>query len=140
MENTRSCFQCLSSKNTKECGNCENIFACKQHLANHRTSKGACFPYKVKNDLEMGRYLVATRNIKQGEVIVHEQPIVLGPYTRSKAQCLNCFKLIDSKNRFDCSRCGFPVCGEECERGIYHQEECELFESVGYKAAIENVD
>ena len=136
----RSCFLCFSSHETEQCKQCEKVFTCKQHLKTHSRSDGACYPFKVEYDCEMGRYLVATRTIKPGEVIMHESPAVLGPYTRSKAQCLNCFKLIDCKIRFDCHRCGFPVCGDECARGKYHKDECELFDSVGLRATIDEVD
>ena len=135
-----SCFLCLSSQDTIECGKCQEVFTCKQHVKNHRSRSGACYPFRVQYDCEMGRYLVATRNIKQGETILHEDPLVQGPYTRSKPQCLNCFKLINLKSRFDCPGCDFPVCDEACANGRYHKDECEVFKSVGFKAAIEDVD
>ena len=91
MINNHSCFLCLSTEDIDQCNKCGNIFSCKQHLKTHITGSDTCYPYRVQYDCEMGRYLVATRNIKQGETILHEDPLVLGPYTRSKPQCLNCF-------------------------------------------------
>ena len=135
-----SCFLCLSSQDTLKCGKCQKVFTCKQHVKNHRSRSGACYPFTVQYDYEMGRYLVSSRKIKPGEVIIQEDPLVLGPYTRSKPQCLNCCKLIDSKKRFDCPECDFPVCDLECANGRYHKDECELFKTFGFRADVEDVD
>merc|ERR1711892_468547 len=134
------CFLCLSTENTDKCEKCGNVFTCKDHVKRHRSSSGGCYPYRVQYDCEMGRYLVATQKIKQGEVILHEDPLVLGPYTRSKPQCLNCFKVINPQSSIDCPGCDYPVCDELCASGRYHKDECELFSSVGFRANVEDVD
>ena len=84
-----SCFLCLSSQDTIKCGNCQKVFTCKQPVKHHRSRSGACYPFRVQYDCEMGRYMVDTLKIKPGEVTIHEDPLVLRPYTRSKPQCLN---------------------------------------------------
>ena len=134
------CFLCLSTENTSKCDHCGSVFTCKDHVKRHMSSSGACYPYRVQYDCEMGRYLVAAKKIKQGEVILHEDPLVLGPYTRSKPQCLNCFKVINPKSSIECPGCDFPVCDEGCASGRYHKEECEVFNSVGFRANVEDVD
>ena len=135
-----SCFLCLSSENTDHCKKCGKVYTCKKHVKTHRSKSGACYPYRVQYDYEKGKYLEATRNIKQGEIIIYEDPLVLGPSTKSKPQCLNCFKCIDSKSRFYCPGCDYPVCDVGCASGRYHTDECELFKSVGLKAVIEDFD
>ena len=70
---------------------------------------------------------------------MQESPIVVGPYTRSATQCLQCCAIVSSKARYDCTRCGFPLCGAVCQAGKYHIQECRLFESVGYRATIEEL-
>ena len=137
---SQACFLCLSSDNTVICDKCGKVFTCKDHVRRHRSKHGRCYPYRVEYDCEMGRYLVATRNIKQGEVILHEEALVLGPYTRSKPQCLNCFKLINPQTRQDCLKCGFPACDEKCMEGRYHQQECEVFTSVGFRAFLTDTE
>jgi len=132
------CFLCLSQEDTAQCNQCKNVVACNQHIKNHKSSQGTCFPFRVEQTSETGRNLVATRNIKQGETILVEFPEVVGPYTRSKAQCLNCFKLIDNNSKTDCVECRFPVCNEECARGRNHEDECELFKSVGFQAVVDS--
>ncbi|KAG8310407.1 hypothetical protein J6590_064435 [Homalodisca vitripennis] len=40
------------------------------------------------------RYLVANRDIKQGEMLVRERPVVVGPRVDSLPACLECFTLL----------------------------------------------
>jgi len=106
----------------------------------HRGEKGTCFPYKVEFRGNLGRILVATRNIRKGELICKEVPAIVGPYSRSKPQCLQCFKQILEGHEYFCDRCGFPMCGVECEQGRYHKEECNMFKEAGVRARIEDVE
>ena len=137
---SKDCYLCLSSTNTIPCHKCGKVSMCKDDRKRHMDKHGRCYPYKVQYDCEMGRYLVATENIKQGEIILHEDPLVLGPYTRSKPQCLNCFKVINSKTRYDCSKCGFPACDEKCVSGRYRKDECEIFANIGFKAFVSDTE
>jgi len=131
------CILCSSQEDTDQCDQCEHSYECKHLNKYHESNQDSCFPFRVEQAPETGRYLVATRKIKQGETILVETPEVVGPYTRSKAQCLNCFKLIDNNNKSDCVECRFPVCNEECARGDNHKDECELFKSVGLRAVVD---
>ena len=91
-------------------------------------------PFRVEDSPEAGRYLVATRTINKGEVVLSDYPAVCGPiYTRSKPTCLNCLK-VATPDSYRCRKCGFPVCDEECEAGVWHRRECQVFQSAGYKA------
>lgn len=67
------------------------------------------------------RYLVTTKNVAPGEVIIREEPIAVGPMTYNKNYCF-CFACLRSLpkigagNRYACSRCNFaPLCSVACE-------------------------
>ena len=71
------------------------------------------------------------------EVILEEYPAFVGPYSRTAAQCLECFR--PSRRGGDlerCARCGLPLCtdGERCaSRGRLHQDECQVMQRAGYR-------
>ena len=134
------CFLCLTLEDVTACVNCKDTFYCHNHKTNHLSQSGSCVPFKVEYDPEIGRYLVATRRIKQGELILFESPSVIGPCTRSKPQCLECFKKISWNKFYRCSKCRFPLCSKECEEGNYHKAECDLLNSVDYKAEDGQID
>ena len=48
----------------------------------------------------MGRYLVATKNIDEGELILNESPMVVGPRQLTKPVCLGCHKEITPTTPF----------------------------------------
>ena len=74
-----------------------------------------------------GRILVATRKVKKGELIFCEVPAVVGPYSRSQPQCLQCFRTFGRGDQhWLCPGCGYPLCGLDCSRGNYHAEECQI--------------
>eukprot|EP00092_Neocalanus_flemingeri_P029048 GFUD01031534.1.p1 GENE.GFUD01031534.1~~GFUD01031534.1.p1 ORF type:complete len:540 (+),score=155.73 GFUD01031534.1:1-1620(+) len=133
------CFVCLKVDETEKCEACL-VFFCRRHKVVHRGEKGTCFPYKVKFRGNLGRILVATRNIKKGEVICREVPAIVGPYSRSKPQCLQCFKLIQEGHEYFCEGCGFPMCNVECGQGRYHMEECKVFREAGVRVRVEDAE
>ncbi|XP_026285722.1 SET domain-containing protein SmydA-8 isoform X2 [Frankliniella occidentalis] len=80
-------------------------------------------PYKVKISPTMGRYLVATKDIAAGELIVREEALVVGPCQNAKPVCLGCLKQFDgehyirSSDNEDCDRCmgcQWPLCCPTC--------------------------
>lgn len=74
-----------------------------------------------------GRGLYAKRDIKQGELIFIEAPLIIGPrcYNKYLPMCINCYK--SGCPLFPCDRgCGLPVCSNQCENSKNHVEsECE---------------
>lgn len=100
------------------------------------------------------RFLVASRNLEPGEVIITAEPIVVGPYTGCDLICLGCyhpiignpFKWINNSyllasmfaavyllplNIFHrCKDCSWPLCGDECigfHQPLGHSiEECSI--------------
>jgi len=79
------------------------------------------WPFSVREKEGVGRLLVAARDIDKGELIFTEKSLASGPnHTLTELHCLDCLK--PCLNR--CSKCGFPVCDEECEIGENHSIEC----------------
>ncbi|KAL6439687.1 hypothetical protein ACFW04_004037 [Cataglyphis niger] len=91
--------------------------------------------YKIAHSKKLGRYLVTTKNVAPGEVIIREEPIAVGPMTYNKGYCF-CFAClrslpkISAENRYTCSRCNFaPLCSVACEVRTNHHtdDECQIF-------------
>ena len=49
-----------------------------------------CLPYKVLNSKKFGRHFIATRDIKPLELILVDNPGVVGPATKTKPVCIVC--------------------------------------------------
>lgn len=76
-------------------------------------------PYRIAISNVMGRYLVANRNLKAGELIIHEQPLIIGPCAESQPICLGCYVDVPKcpKKQYKCPNCGWSLCSSKC-RGI----------------------
>ena len=70
--------------------------------------------------------MVAARDIAPLELILWEEPAVVGPYSKSGSGCLQCLKKVDGK--YTCSGCQFPMCNVVCEKSAFHQDECKFFQ------------
>ena len=104
----------------------------------------------------MGRYIIATRDLKPGELILAEAPLVIAPMAVTPPVCLVCYKPVDgrqkyvhikysistylfsfalpitfSKSFFRCPLCGWPMCNDTCSSSISHQPECNLSRARG---------
>lgn len=53
-------------------------------------------PYEIANSKVMGRYLVSSRNLKAGEVVITEKPIIIGPC--GEPVCLGCYVPIPTRS------------------------------------------
>ncbi|XP_050094257.1 SET domain-containing protein SmydA-8-like [Anopheles aquasalis] len=77
---------------------------------------------EIQQNDDLGRFLVAKRPIKAGELILAEEPIVVGPYWDADISCLNCLR---AANR-TCKKCHkAPLC-RDCLQ--HDQVECEFYE------------
>ena len=76
---------------TNRCSACQKVAYCStNHQKSHWKSKhrSQCCPFKiVKNPQkpELGRFVVATRDIAPGEIIMEEPPVTAGKHTWSFA-------------------------------------------------------
>ncbi|KAL1398667.1 hypothetical protein pipiens_008785 [Culex pipiens pipiens] len=93
--------------------------------------------YKVLECPEMGRYGVASRDLRAGEIAYEDTPFAIGPSVGSAPLCLECACPVDGcAGGARCPRCGWPLCeecGAEIEASVYHKAECELFAKHGVK-------
>ncbi|CAG9767203.1 unnamed protein product [Ceutorhynchus assimilis] len=71
--------------------------------------------YEIKTSKIMGRYIVSKKEIKPGEIIITEEPLVIGPCTDCKVQCLGCYKDLEKEQQINkCVSCGWPLCSKKC--------------------------
>ena len=72
--------------------------------------------------------MVAVRDIRPMELILVDEPAVLGPNHDTRPACMECLLPVDGS--FLCDDCGLPLCGsEKCSAaGKFHRSlECRLF-------------
>ncbi|XP_045785788.1 SET domain-containing protein SmydA-8-like [Maniola jurtina] len=88
-----------------------------------------------------GRGLVATEDIKAGEVIFVDHPLVYGPRSGANVQrgCTVCRKIV-SETFFKCSQCALLLCSEECQNSDVHFSDCNIISCWPNKVPIEDVD
>ncbi|CAG5095666.1 Similar to SmydA-8: SET domain-containing protein SmydA-8 [Cotesia congregata] len=108
----------------------ENLI--RQHLKEHNLLKSKEDQvWEIRNSKVSGRGLFAKRDIKQGELIFIDTPMIIGPrcYQKYLPMCINCYK--SGCTLFPCDRgCGLPICSNECENSRNHIEfECERLQS-----------
>lgn len=84
-------------------------------------------PIRVMQSEELGRHLVAVRDISAGEVLLVEPPLLLSLRERSPPTCLTCFRRAVT---YTCPGCGFFLCGPECGAAA-HAEECSVLGRMG---------
>jgi len=90
--------------------------------------------YTIKKSDYVGRYIVASRDIKPGENIFSDKPACIGPDNSSKPLCLGCFRKVSGI--YKCPRCNWPMCQPSCTTSPYHVDECALFRKRGAKITI----
>lgn len=94
---------------------------------------------------KFGRYLVASRDIRAGEVILTEKPLIRGPSQITCPVCIVCLHGLDdndiSNTNQQCERCGWPLC-KQCKqqsnsKPLTHSE-CDLTVGRGQKVSLQN--
>ncbi|XP_014206977.1 protein msta [Copidosoma floridanum] len=98
--------------------------------------------YKIQCNDQVGRYLVAGRDLEPGAEILTELPFVVGPKASTYPLCLTCYTpwppTEDDDNKPLCPRCGWPVCGDECADQPQHRDyECKVFAEAKEKFNVE---
>ncbi|XP_050299110.1 SET domain-containing protein SmydA-8-like isoform X2 [Anthonomus grandis grandis] len=96
--------------------------------------------FKISCDATLGRHLIATRDLKCGEIILQEPPLIWGPPQITIPVCLGCGNAIKRENFKPCSKCGWPVCSDICEKSPSHIPECQYTVSRGSKVTISTFD
>ncbi|XP_039756597.1 SET domain-containing protein SmydA-8-like isoform X1 [Pararge aegeria] len=70
--------------------------------------------YEIKHSDVMGRYIVATKALKAGEVIIEEPALAVGPCSGCAIICLGCYRELDEANLTKCAGCKWPLCSSSC--------------------------
>ncbi|CAH1119383.1 unnamed protein product [Phaedon cochleariae] len=137
-EEAKKCEVCQKQASHK-CGGCHNVYyCCKEHQrSGWKSHKNQCRPYKVCTDDILGRHLVATKDIKPGDLVLQEPPLIWGPAQVTIPVCLGCGMAVDENSR-PCSKCGWPMCSEICEKAPAHIPECRYTVMRGDKVSIRN--
>lgn len=119
-----------------KCGRCQTDFYCgRQHQVEDwpRHRKG-CGSIELHVSSEFGRYVVATKDIPAGAILMREVPLVATPKygpTADRPVCVGCF--LEPSVVRQCSKCGWPVCDEMCSKREIHQPECAAFQHAKYR-------
>ena len=93
---------------------------------------GGCL--EVEEDEDFGRYVVASRDIKAGEVLAVEKPFVLLLVNHYLSHCHECVSL--SYNLIPCKGCTSALyCSQTCRDQAfqkYHKYECSILATIRY--------
>ncbi|XP_053998660.1 SET domain-containing protein SmydA-8-like isoform X1 [Hylaeus anthracinus] len=111
-----------------KCSACENAYYCSRQHQKEDWKKHSkiCKPFKLTENPTLGRYYVATRNIKQGEIVIKDnKPLVDGPMHNSVPVCLRCYTMLYKTTAVPCTKCGWPLCGDCKDHGL----ECDFTSS-----------
>ncbi|EAT46912.1 AAEL001936-PA [Aedes aegypti] len=119
----------------KRCSGCSAAYYCsvehqRQDWKNH---KNVCHPFKICSDERYGRYMMATKDIKAGDVVLKESPLVYGPAQITNPVCVGCLQGLTENQFLECERCGWPVCKRECQDHPSHKAECKFTIARGSK-------
>ena len=112
---------------TSRCAGCYGVAYCtvecqKGAWQDHKPSCNK--PYTVKDSKAYGRYMVATRNLAPGDIILREKAALVGPsLDGAKPQCLGCSVGL-TEVFHPCSLCKGPLCSKKCEKHPMHVDEC----------------
>ncbi|KAH9632380.1 hypothetical protein HF086_011880 [Spodoptera exigua] len=129
-----SCIVCLSPA-IQKCSGCQNVHYCsKDHQKQDwKQHKFQCTPARVKENEKYGRYLEATRDIKAGDIVLKEKPLITGPAQVTPPVCLGCYKLLEEGKIVSCEKCGWPFCSADCILKEEHDPECHYTQQRGEK-------
>ncbi|KAH8304072.1 hypothetical protein KR059_000002, partial [Drosophila kikkawai] len=89
-------------------------------------------PYRIEKSEIYGRYLVASRQLEPGELLITEEPLAIGPCVSGDPVCLGCYRPVTlASDQYRCPACAWPLCGPSCS-GLNHRhghtaDECQLY-------------
>eukprot|EP00095_Tigriopus_kingsejongensis_P004000 maker-scaffold1031_size68893-snap-gene-0.21 protein:Tk04000 transcript:maker-scaffold1031_size68893-snap-gene-0.21-mRNA-1 annotation:"protein isoform a" len=127
--NPPCCFFCgREEKDLERCSLCTNVLGCSLHLAIHQPQgTKLCLPFTVESRPGIGRVLVASRDIPQGDIAIYDEALVLAP--ENGTVCCACVANIEDDPHW-CSRCAAPLCGDCQSSPGDHEAECEILERL----------
>ncbi|KAJ8712488.1 hypothetical protein PYW07_005330 [Mythimna separata] len=94
---------------------------------------GTDLAYVAHTSEDLGRYLVASRDLSPGDLILTERPLVFGPKAMLDPEaimpCVGCYQPVLTEAGERCAKCGWPVCSGNCpglKDSRHHAAECEI--------------
>ncbi|KAI4456979.1 set and mynd domain containing arthropod-specific member 4 isoform a [Holotrichia oblita] len=124
----------------QKCSGCHTVHYCsKEHQkVAWKSHRKVCKPFMICEDEFLGRYLVATKPLKPGDVVIKEDPLIWGPSQITVPVCLGCGVALSNKTARPCQKCGWPMCSEICQNSPSHIPECSYTTNRGDKVSIKN--
>lgn len=126
------------------CSGCKHVFYCsrdhqKKDWSAHKDNckELSKLPWRVERSPFLGRFLTATRDLEEGQLILQDTPLVVGPRQLTKPVCLGCHKEISATDHKKCVRCNWPVCSTRCQDSVLHVPECRATQAAGSKIKVE---
>ncbi|XP_076386868.1 uncharacterized protein LOC100876879 isoform X3 [Megachile rotundata] len=127
MENRSACAVC-GGESVFKCSACGNVYYCskKHQKEDWKRHVQFCRAFKLAESSTLGRYYIAARNIKAGEIVLKDdRPLVAGPMHNSVPVCLGCYMVLHENTAVPCTKCGWPLC-QNCKE---HGTECDFTSS-----------
>ncbi|XP_008547423.1 SET domain-containing protein SmydA-8-like [Microplitis demolitor] len=89
--------------------------------------------YKESRSEKLGRYLVSAKKLSSGEVILRDNPVVVGAASfNGNYLCFSCFRVIRTSSiSLSCRKCKVAIfCSTACEtrKSFHTAEECQLLQ------------
>lgn len=125
MSEETKCEVCQKPASNR-CSGCHFVHYCsREHQkSDWKQHKKFCKPFKVYADDTSGKHLKATKDLNPGDVVLQENPLIWGPAQSTVPVCLGCGKEVNERNSRPCSKCGWPMCSDLCEKAPAHIPEC----------------
>ncbi|XP_071549532.1 SET domain-containing protein SmydA-8-like isoform X1 [Panulirus ornatus] len=113
---------------SQACAGCGVVHYCgkehqRQHWPKHRAE---CRPYKAVSSPHAGKFLVASRKLPAGQILMEDAPLVVGPKANSSLVCLGCHAAITQNDFHPCPECWWPLCSSQCASSPLHLPECSI--------------
>ncbi|XP_017892836.1 SET domain-containing protein SmydA-8-like [Ceratina calcarata] len=99
-----------------KCSGCKQQFYCKKEhqRLDWPKHKLKCLAFEIRESPELGRYLIASRDLNPGDSILSETPLVWGPALRTDQRiCVGCGRKC-TKTDTRCMICLWPACDVNC--------------------------
>ena len=128
------CLWCCRPNCDQTCPNCHLAYCSNVHYDNHLGPRGQCLPFRIRVSATKGRYAEAVRDISPTELILKDEPLVIGPSRQQQIVCVECLKPCDAS--VTCQHCRLPLCQPQCQHLAWHSIECEFLTKEGFKVEI----
>nr|CAI5852284.1 unnamed protein product [Callosobruchus analis] len=104
----------------RKCSSCQQAYYCSEEheKENRQVHQANCSPLEISTSKELGRHLLATRDLKPSDVILTEAPLVFGPKPQQIKEgpfpCVGCCRILVDQTCERCPLCLWPVCKLDC--------------------------